>query len=1075
MPPKRDAEEAALDNNNDTQKEASSLNKFGLPKKKFYRQRAHANPFSDHQLDVPLHPHHKDWAAHFPAYADELKSRTKGVEMADVGCGFGGLIVSLAPRFPNTLMLGMEIRPQVTQYVHDRITGLRNLAEKGETEMPAKLESQADGKGGYQNASVIRANAMKFLPNFFEKGQLKKIFFLFPDPHFKARKHKARIITQTLLSEYAYVLAPNAMLFNITDVPDLFSWMQMHLEKHPLFERIPDEELSEEDQVALSCVKSETEEGKKSSASSPVHITPKVIHIFPMTMSAVFLVELNQSKKAIVKLYDRRTAFSLRKTMIREIKTSNNKTREHDYRRFIETGFADTLNSTTYAGTSGEDEVFIHRACINLFNTELGAYEKLKILQGSSIPILYGVVTLRISETSQTRQRYFDIPGLMLEYVEGYNLLDASLFVQKEEVKRLTFESTRVLAQIGALGVHNRKPHPSQILIRHERPVFLDFAISRLRDDFESQEEWYDKTKSAEGTLESVLAEILARDEEMFNDDVTRTPVAKSFKDIRKYIPPLASQAGVKVLDMGGNAVDAAIAVSAALNVTEPCSTGIGGDMFLLYYSASDKKVHGLNGSGRSPSALTLEKAREIGLDGTEIPFDNINAVTVPGAPAGWCDAYDAFSSKKVSLKQVLEPAIRLARNGYPVHQITAEQWSRSEELIKNASPNAEEMLLDGRAPKEGEILYMPTLAQTFEEVAEHGKKGFYEGRIANEIVKLVQSQGGLLTLEDLSSHTSTFVEPMKYTYADEYVVHECPPNGQGLTALIALGILESCEKLEYLHFLIESLRLAFADTRYYVCDPSKTNFDFKQLLEREYLDSRARLIKKDAISKVRHGSPANSSDTVYFTVADEEGNVASFINSNYAGFGTGAVPKGCGFTLQNRGSNFTLEDNHPNVLDGNKRPYHTIIPAICTKKSTNELFMSWSVMGSFNQPQGQVQTLLNVLRGFTPQEALDAPRFCIGAKKPSKIVPHNTPILSKEAELESSLADSEINSEVNIEEGVNENTIKQLRKMGHDVRISRGLQREICGRGQIIKKTSKDVWSAGSDMRADGCAIAQI
>lgn len=254
---------------------------------------------------------------------------------------------------------------------------------------------------------------------------------------------------------------------------------------------------------------------KQTSASSPVHITPKVIHIFPMTMSAVFLVELHQSKKAIVKLYDRRTAFSLRKTMIQEIRTSNNQTREHDYRGFIETGFADTLNSLTYAGTSCEDEVFLHRTCINLFKTELGAYEKLKKLQGDSIPILYGVVTLRISETSQTRQRYFDIPGLMLEYVEGYNLLDASLFVQKEEIKRLTFESTRVLVQIGALGVHNRDPHPSQILIRHARPVFLDFAISKLRDEFESQEEWYDKTKSAEGMLERVLASILARDEEV--------------------------------------------------------------------------------------------------------------------------------------------------------------------------------------------------------------------------------------------------------------------------------------------------------------------------------------------------------------------------------------------------------------------------------------------------------------------------------------------------------------------------------------------------------------------------------
>ncbi|TIA92384.1 hypothetical protein E3P99_00684 [Wallemia hederae] len=270
MAHKRDSAEAGLDTQPQpvaSSKEASSLNKFGLPKKKFYRQRAHANPFSDHQLQVPLHPSHKDWSAHFPAFAEDLKSGTKGVEMADVGCGFGGLIMSLAPRFPDTLMLGMEIRPQVTQYVSDKITGLRALSakENGDKEhkVPAKLPNQGDGKGAYQNASVIRANAMKFLPNFFHKGQLKKIFFLFPDPHFKARKHKARIITQTLLSEYAYVLAPNAMLFQITDVPDLYNWMQMHLEKHPLFERVPDEELSDDDQAALSCVKSETEEGKK--------------------------------------------------------------------------------------------------------------------------------------------------------------------------------------------------------------------------------------------------------------------------------------------------------------------------------------------------------------------------------------------------------------------------------------------------------------------------------------------------------------------------------------------------------------------------------------------------------------------------------------------------------------------------------------------------------------------------------------------------------------------------------------------------------------------------------------------
>ncbi|TIA83946.1 hypothetical protein E3P92_01830 [Wallemia ichthyophaga] len=248
-----------ISNNSSKSSNKSSLNIHGLPKKKFYRQRAHANPFSDHHLQVPLHPLHKDWSTHFPAFSDS----NARVEMADVGCGFGGLIISLAPKFPNSLILGMEIRPQVTQYVSDRIVGLRNLAKTGQIDVPDKLPDQQQGRGAYENASVIRANAMKFLPNFFQKAQLKKIFFLFPDPHFKARKHKARIITQTLLSEYAYVLAPNATLFQITDVPDLFNWMQMHLEKHPLFEQIPDEELTTEDQTALSCVKSETEEGKK--------------------------------------------------------------------------------------------------------------------------------------------------------------------------------------------------------------------------------------------------------------------------------------------------------------------------------------------------------------------------------------------------------------------------------------------------------------------------------------------------------------------------------------------------------------------------------------------------------------------------------------------------------------------------------------------------------------------------------------------------------------------------------------------------------------------------------------------
>lgn len=398
---------------------------------------------------------------------------------------------------------------------------------------------------------------------------------------------------------------------------------------------------------------------------------------------------------------------------------------------------------------------------------------------------------------------------------------------------------------------------------------------------------------------------------------------------------------------------------------------------------------------------------------------------------------------------------------------------------------------------------HQPELAHTFEELAEHGLEGFYSGRIAAEIVALVQSRGGLLSLADLAQHRSEFVEPLTYKYADEYVVHEvgayrpadsnltlqCPPNGQGLTSLIALGILESCERLgmlsqpllelphngtEYLHFLIESLRLAFADTKRYTCDPSTTSFDYTTLLAREYLDSRAKLIKHDTLSNVKYGHPDHSSDTVYFSVADEDGNVASFINSNYAGFGTGAVPRRCGFTLQNRGSGFVLEDGHPNELDGGKRPYHTIIPAICTRVSTQDIFLSWSVMGGFNQPQGQLQTFLNVLRGFMPQEAVDAGRFCIGAARPTR-VPQSSSVLLKQSELQSQLHDSDINTEVNVEEGVNEKVVEELKRMGHDVAVAKKMQRQVCGRGQIIKKTAQNVWSAGSDMRADGCAIAQV
>ncbi|KAG9120988.1 hypothetical protein FRC07_003252 [Ceratobasidium sp. 392] len=426
---------------------------------------------------------------------------------------------------------------------------------------------------------------------------------------------------------------------------------------------------------------------------------------------------------------------------------------------------------------------------------------------------------------------------------------------------------------------------------------------------------------------------------------------------------PLAAEAGLEILRKGGNAADAAVAVSAALNVTEPSSCGIGGDAFCLYYDASKKTVQALNGSGRSPKALTLEIARKKGATGRGLLATDLNSVTVPGAAAAWVDTVEKFGSGKVSLEEVMTPAIRLAEEGVPVSEMHAASWKRSEDLIKQASPSSASMLLDGRAPRAGEVMRFPDLARTFRTLVSEGKKGFYTGRIAKAIVELIKSKGGVMELDDLATHDTEFVEPISYTYADDVTLYECPPNGQGITALMALGILEAAQDIgkikpllemehnsvEYLHALIEGLRLAFADTQYYVTDPGVVHVPVKEMISKEYLRKRAKLFNPTAsIPDINHGDPVHSTDTVYFSVTDQWGNGCSFIQSNYAGFGTAAIPKGCGFTLQNRGSGFVLEAGHPNQLAGGKRPYHTIIPALATRG--DELFMVYGVMGGFMQ-----------------------------------------------------------------------------------------------------------------------------
>lgn len=542
-----------------------------------------------------------------------------------------------------------------------------------------------------------------------------------------------------------------------------------------------------------------------------------------------------------------------------------------------------------------------------------------------------------------------------------------------------------------------------------------------------------------------------------------RSPVY-SRRGIVATSQPLATAAGIEVLSKGGNAADAAVAAAAALNVTEPTSTGIGGDMFALYFDAQTKQVTALNGSGRAPSALTLDRLKREGLLADSLPFYHPHTVTVPGACAGWCDLIEKQGS--LSMSDILAPAIRLADEGFPVAPITAHFWARGADRQLKSALNGHELTIDGRAPKAGEIFHNKGLARTFKLVAEQGAIGFYQGSVAESIVAVIKEAGGCLSAEDLASHVSTWESPISVDYRG-LRVYECPPNGQGITALIALNILEGFDLAsmdllspEKMHVMIEAMRLAFADAKWYVSDPAFAKIPMKELLSKEYASERRKLIDmKRATVDPQRGSPVNSSGTVYLSVVDGMGNACSFINSNYMGFGTGIVPKGWGFTLQNRGHNFSLDPNHPNALAPGKRPYHTIIPAMVTHVPSppgrgmsegqgegESLYASYGVMGGFMQPQGHVQ-VLSALKdaGLDPQSALDLPRFCLDADSAG--------------------------GKVDIEEGMPIATVDALREMGHPLNEVSGYERAVFGRGQVILRNEVGVLCGGSDPRADGYA----
>ncbi len=515
---------------------------------------------------------------------------------------------------------------------------------------------------------------------------------------------------------------------------------------------------------------------------------------------------------------------------------------------------------------------------------------------------------------------------------------------------------------------------------------------------------------------------------------------------------PLATAAGVKVLAAGGSAADAAVATTAALNVTEPTSTGLGGDCFSLYYEAASKKVYALNGSGRAPACLDLSRLQKEGL-GEELPPFHPYTITVPGACAGWMDMLERFG--KLPISMVLEPAIELAEKGFPVAPLTSWFWQRGADHQLKSALNGSELTIDGRGPNPGEIFRNPGLAKTLKLIAKEGKCGYYSGEIAKAIVSIIGEAGGCMTEEDLANHMSTWDEPISVVYRGVRV-WECPPNGQGLVALLALNLLSGFDLSEFtplsairLHLEIEAMRLAFADGRAHISDPAFQNIPLKELLSAEYSDVRRKKIHLDkTIELAKPGKLNIGTDTVYFCAVDGEGNACSFINSNYMGFGTGIVPRGWGFSLQNRGHNFSLDPNHPNHLEPGKRPYHTIIPGMATRENDGSLYAPFGVMGGFMQPQGHMQVISAMLDDrLDPQSALDRPRFSIDGEY--------------------------LQEPVDIERGIPTKVITRLEKLGHSVNLVSGMGRAMFGRGQIITRDPETgVLCGGSDPRADGCAM---
>jgi gamma-glutamyltranspeptidase/glutathione hydrolase len=516
---------------------------------------------------------------------------------------------------------------------------------------------------------------------------------------------------------------------------------------------------------------------------------------------------------------------------------------------------------------------------------------------------------------------------------------------------------------------------------------------------------------------------------------------------------PLAARAGVQMLERGGNAVDAAIAANATIGLMEPTGNGIGGDLFVIYYDAKTRTVHGLNASGWAPSGLTVDFLAS--KDITKMPQRGIYSVTVPGVVAGWDAMRAKFGTKPFS--ELLAPAIYYAENGFPVSEVVARNWSNSVKMHSEHPNSRKTYLIDGlRAPKAGEVFRNRDLAGSLRLIADKGRDGYYKGKTAEAIVQISREQGGTMTAADLAEFQPEWTTPVKTTYRG-WTIHEIGPNTQGIAALMMLNLMERYPIGEYgfhstnaLHTMIEAKKLAYADMLRYVGDPRFSNVPVDAMLNKERATGRARLI--DPAKAACQVPPATlpgitdsqGNDTIYMSVIDKDGNIVSLIQSNYSGFGSGLVPPGTGFMLHNRGGLFTLEKGQPNTLEPRKRPLHTIIPAFMEQGDRK---IGFGIMGGWNQAQAHAQFVSNIVdHNMTIQQALEAGRFTKGSFE---------------------------GCDVQVEALVPEAARTELKARGHDVRLVPP-RTGTFGYGQAVMSGSDGVHFGASEPRHDGAAIPQ-